>query len=439
MRRLCTALVLTFLTAPPLAHSQTEAPATPPPRPKFEAKRVAIFAHYGDLNQQYDATPGSEDRRSSYEMPEAAFVGAPAVLADTDNPAAGPDRCFPFVLSGYTPFDPRTLIAGSLRFDLLVSDFEQATEWALELLSAEGSHATIFKFGNGLRDALAASNQIRPQWLALNFDLATGELSAQEIDPFGRPIRGREYPMIGIDGQAIEQTAAVLNENKIAIQQVAGKGSLCGIVSGGARLSFVSLNVTALPSGPSPTLPPRWIQVQRGHQGRGSPSSLSHFDDDSLSLAPETADGAFISEIRCTFIVHKALLESAGEDATIRVVGAISGALPPTIKVNVEKPASEELVPLKSQSFGIGFGGHDALDFRLPRWRQLLGPSDLINIRIRVARSIFIDPDAKVASSLYRLASRPEISLNLCQLKFEIPPTEPIEPTTPPTTPAPPK
>lgn len=438
MLRLCTALALTLLFAAP-SSAQSPTPDTPQPRRKVEAKRVAIFAHYGDLNQQYDGTPGSEDRRSSYDLPEAAFLGAYGPLVDTDNPTARPVYCFPFVLNNYPPFDPRTLIAGSLRFDVLVSDFEQAPEWALELLSAEGSHATTFKFGNGLRDALAASNQIRPQWLALNFDLTTGELSAQEIDPFGRPIRGREYPMIGIEGQLAERTPAVLNEAKYAIQQVASKGSLCGIVSGGARLSFVSLNVTALPSGPSPTLPPRWIQVHRGHQGRGSPSSLSHFDDDSLSLAPETADGAFISEIRCTFIVHKALLDSAGEDATIRIVGTASGAIPATIKVSIEKPDSEELVPLRSQFLETDSNEQNARDFRLSRWRQFVGPSDRIDLRIRVARTILIDPEADVASSLYRLAARPEISLNLCQLKFDIPPTEPIEPTTPPTTPAPTK
>lgn len=439
MRRLCTALVLAFLTAPPLAHSQTEAPATPPPRPKFEAKRVAVFAHYGDLNQQYDGTPGSEDRRSSYDLPEAAFLGAYGPLVDTDNPTARPVYCFPFVLNNYPPFDPRTLIAGSLRFDVLVSDFEQAPEWALELLSAEGSHATIFKFGNGLRDALAASNQIRPQWLALNLDLTTGELSAQEIDPFGRPIRGREYPMIGIDGQAIEQTPAVLNENKIAIQHVAGKGSLCGIVSGGARLSFVSLNVTALPSGPSPTLLPRWIEVHRGHQGRGSPSSLSHIDDDIISLAPETGRSDYVSEIRCAFVVHRALLESAGEDATIRIVGDISGALHATMDVSALQPESETSIALGTEVLGTSTKNRTVREVRLPNWRAFVGAGDRLVVQIRVARSNVPGADTKLITLIPTILTRPEIRFDLCQLKFEIPPTEPLEPTTPPTTPAPAK
>lgn len=431
MLRLCTALALAFLFAAP-SSAQSPAPDTAQPRRKVEAKRVAIFAHYGDLNQQYDGTPGSEDRRSSYDLPEAAFLGAPGALADTDNPMARPDRCFPFVLSGYCPFDPRSLIAGSLRFDVFVNDFEQAPQWSLELLTAEGAHATIFYFGSGLRDALTASNQIRPQWVSLHFDLVTGELSAHEINPFGQPIRGREYPNIGINRQWLEHGHHVTPEAKLAVQQAASKGSLCGIVAGGARVSFVSLNATALPRGPAPVLQPRAVQVLRGHSGRGSPSSLSDADDDIISLAPETGRSDYTSEIRCAFVVHRGLLESAGEDATIRIVGDISGAVPAAMVLSAAKPDSEELVTLDSHPLGTSSKDRNIREVRLPRWRQLVVADDRLLIHIRVSRPILLGPDSQLSPLLHRIATRPEISLDLCQLTFEIPPTEPLESPNPP-------
>ncbi|MFZ4575196.1 MAG: hypothetical protein ACOYN0_12410 [Phycisphaerales bacterium] len=439
MLRLCMTLVLALFASARVASAQTDTPATPQPRPKFEAKRVAIFAHYGDLNQQYEATPGSEDRRSSYELPEAAFLGAPGALADTDNPTARPDRCFPFVFSGYTPFDPRTLIAGSLRFDVFVNDFEQAPRWSLELLSSGGSHATMFHFGSGLRDALAASNQLRPQWLSLHLDLVTGELSAHEIDPFGRPIRGREYPMIAVDWQLSERRYAILPEARYAIQEAASEGSLCGIVAGGARTSFVSLNATALARGPAPLLQPRSIELRRGSQGPGSPSSLSQLDDNSLNLVPDEASGEYISEIRCAFVVHKGLLESASEDATIRIAGGISGAVPAEMIVDAVKPDSDELVPLGSHPFRTGFKEMSVREVHLPHWRQVVGANDRIVLQIRIVRPVVLGADTKLSTFFYKISNRPALALELCQLKFDIPPTEPMESPTSPASPVPAK
>lgn len=433
MRRLCTALVLAFLTAPPLAHSQTEAPATPPPRPKFEAKRVAVFAHYGDLNQQYDGTPGSEDRRSSYDLSSPGFATGGWEHADTDNPRAPGDRAYPFVLRGYEPFDPRTLVDGTIRFDVRFVN-ANCERWNLELFDLGGSSIIHLFFGAGLRERLEAAGHLREQWVAMSLDLVSGELSAQEIDAFGCPIAGRSYGrvMIGIEQSGFKPRAP--GRELASMLDSAKGGVLSGLVSGGVRSSFVSLNLSALPPGPDPLRLPRSASERKGWILQGNPGSLGAMDDQPLIFVPGEESGSYVFEFDSEFVIGGSLRESATGGAMVNVAASVSGGIPGVLTIDAIKPGTEDHIRLHQGAMGTSGKNPTVFRVALPDWRALLNDDGSLRLRLRGTRKIVLAEGAGIAAILPNIADRPDFRVEMLTLKFSVPtidPSNPMPPTKP--------
>ncbi|MFZ4574728.1 MAG: hypothetical protein ACOYN0_10045 [Phycisphaerales bacterium] len=418
-------LVILATTLPPAAIAEP-APQDPPGQ-----NHIVVFAHYGDLNQQYDPVPGGEDRRSSYELSNPGFASGGWEHADTDNPRAPGDRAYPFVLRGYDGFDPRTLVNGTIRFDVRFVDVT-CERWNLELFDLAGSSIVHMFFGAGLRECLEAAGHLREQWVAMSLDLVSGELSAQEIDAFGCPIAGRSYGrvMIGIEQSGFEPRA--LGRELASMLDSAKGGVLSGLLSGGVRASFVSVNLTALPPGPDPLRLPRSASERKGWIREGNPGSLGATDDQSLIFVPERESGSYVFEFDSEFVIGGSLRESATGGAMINVAASVSGGIPGVLTIEAIKPGTEDLIRLHQGALGTSGKNPTAFRVALPDWRALLNDDGSLRLRLRGTRKLVLTEGAGVAALLPNIADRPEFRVELLTLKFSVPTIDPSDPTPPP-------
>jgi hypothetical protein len=264
--------------------------------------KVFFFSEYGDNTRVYDNTTGSVDRFDSYTSPPCFMTYLQAFsrpLHDTDNTASPTDVFYPWVLDGYSAFDPDNVSYAVLRLDVF---YQHRGTFGNDALSTYNDLACAasggYQFAPDLQNHLIDWDLDVDQWVAIHMDLKSGRVYAHGIDEFGVPIPGRDYGDIGALGAGVGAL----------ILQSASDGDLYGIVQDDLRIGYVSLiGLSTVPSTDRAWCP-QSVNLRVGQYQYGNAASLCI--DDGNYLSYQSAGGgatgqsplAKIVEYEVTFV-----------------------------------------------------------------------------------------------------------------------------------------